>query len=177
MLKEYALESFAESVARIYCARFNDWNLYDDAKQEASVWLLKNRRLWTKPKKELTWRTFLAVCRWYQDQHGTRRKHKLKLVYQDDVEVMTETNVEERIDAKELFEQVVEQALILSKTQDDEELIRRHLSGETIQEAANRLGVGRYNIKRRIAPFKTAYNQIVDEIRWQLSQKPDETSN
>lgn len=79
----------AQKCASAYCSKFGSWAQFDDATQEACVFLLRNRTKWSLPENELRNRTVLALVRWYQNENGLRRKSRLQRVDLD-VELVEE---------------------------------------------------------------------------------------
>lgn len=84
MLEEKDVFNVAEKIAAQYCKKFHAWSQFDEARQEAAFWLLKNRDKWYLPEKNLFFMGKLALVRWYQNAHNLRRRRKTVFILSDD---------------------------------------------------------------------------------------------
>ncbi len=108
MLEENNVFNLAIDISRFYCKRFKSWEQFDDATQEASLWLLKNRHKWSLTEKELISRGFLALVRWYQNANGLRRKYKLaKVTFDNFTNILDETDIESNLEYNDLIETAI----------------------------------------------------------------------
>lgn len=67
---------FAQSCAKTYCNMYKSFRQFDDATQEACLWLLQHRDKWNLPDSNLRCRIIWALIRWYQNEHGVRLKKR-----------------------------------------------------------------------------------------------------
>ena len=135
----------AQKCASAYCSKFGSWAQFDDATQEACVFLLRNRTKWSLPENELRNRTVLALVRWYQNENGLRRKSRLQRV---DFDV-------EKIEAEETenaARAVIEAAL---ERFDEKELILDLITGAGRKQVAEKYGVRLSEVDRIYKEFKT----------------------
>lgn len=100
-LTEDTLFEFAQDCAKVYCARHAAWRRYDDAVQEACVFLLRQRdkgKWETLSKPQLMFRTVNALVRWYQQEKRIRNKFRVEIEYGGAPDVADPQNDYERVD-------------------------------------------------------------------------------
>ena len=75
MISDANVLDFARKCASLYCNRRNAWLSYDDALQDACLYLLEHRDRWADPEKVLKIRVVGELVRKYQNEHGLRLKN------------------------------------------------------------------------------------------------------
>lgn len=152
MLEEDKLFEFAKECAAIYCQRRSAWSQFDDATQEACLFLLKNRDKWTLPQKFLRKQTVFALVRWYQNERRLRRQRKLERVDMPTETLFDANEQEQKIEAREIVE------LAIANAKETSGIFRDYLEGRTLREIAEKHGTTTWralevvkNVKREIA--------------------------
>ena len=72
MLDDSRLLTFAQSCASLYCKKHNSFQQFDDATQEACLYLLQHREKWSQSEQSLRCRVVGELERKYQNERGLR---------------------------------------------------------------------------------------------------------
>lgn len=163
MIDDDSLYSFARSCANAYCRKFGAPSQFDDATQEACLYLLERRDKWTLEARFLKRRVVFELVRRYQNEHGLRRTNMLKRVDLD-VGRLSERN---RDDAKaQEARATIDETIRNGGLELDREIVELIVDGWTRKEIAKRYGV----------PFREIseiYKRFLRELR-KLSDVSDE---
>ena len=104
---------------------------FDDATQEACLFLLKNRDKWNRPDAYLRFRTFYALIRQWQNEHKARRRRRLSQV---DAPLETIAVYDRSIDARDVIETAIQRARLENESAIVWELVDRRPRREVAAE-------------------------------------------
>lgn len=130
---------------------------FDDATQEACLFLLKNRKIWNREESYLRYRTFLALIRQWQNEHKARRRFRLSQV---DAPIEAVATYDKSIDARNMIETAIQRARLENESAIVWELVDRRPR----KEIATEHGV-------TVARISGIYNRLVHALRT-LSDEP-----
>ena len=162
------LDSFARKCAAAYCKRFANWNQFDDAVQNAAIFLLEHRDKWQKPPAVLFRRTVGQLIRNYQDERKLRTKNPIRIV-SGDVDRATAKNETDEIDDRldsggpsaddrrwSIIERAIQQPELVGKR----EIVRAIAAGKSNAEIAAAFNLSPGRISQIFAEFKTVCQRL-----------------
>ena len=158
---EESVYEFSQLCARIYCKQYSAWSQFDDATQDACLYLLNNQKKWTQPKPKLINRVIGELVRCYQKEHGLRRKSKLKRV---DVNLSLIATKEER-EVDDSRWSIVERALRQPDVAPNRSIVESLLEPDaTVTTVAKKHGLTKARVSQIFKQFKAVCQRLHEDI-------------
>lgn len=170
MIDDTTLFDFCSKCASQYCKRYGRRSDYDDAYQDAVVYLLEHREKWVQDAGVLMKRVIGELIRGYQKSHGLRLKRRAHRVFIDlsrvsrqIPEVMNLIEVEESRRRR-----LVERALGQPDISRYRPLLESVLSGEHKGATARRYGITEGRLSQILKQFRSACLRLSEAGRVEI---------
>ena len=162
-LDDASLLSFARQCAKAYCRRYAAQSQFDDAVQEACVYLLENRGKWTQPAAKLKRRVVGELVRKYQNERKLRSKFYRPIQYVESApeEIADDADLE-RLERRDWLCARIRRAAANAGCADCLELLEAVALGEDVKSAASRFRVGVSKVRALYKRFLTELKKMSD---------------
>ena len=164
-LDDASLLSFARQCAKAYCRRYAAQSQFDDAVQEACVYLLENRGKWTQPAAKLKRRVVGELVRKYQNERKLRSKFYRPMQYVESVPDRIQDDADlEQIERRDWLCARIRRAASNAERADCMEFFAAVALGEDIKTASARF-------RMSVSQGRALYKRFLTELK-KLSDAP-----